>query len=470
MNTYCRLIPRLNGAEVEENFGYYLNLVKKDVAGFIIFGGELETLRNRLKELKKASEKPLIISSDLEQGLGQHVNGGTIFPPAMAIASALKTTDKETAALLLKKLYTAFALEAGYAGINTIFAPVLDINTNPENPIIATRAFGEDPETVSYIGCEMIRILQENNIISCGKHFPGHGDTETDSHMQLPVIKKNLGALENLELMPFKRAIEAGVSMLMLGHLSVPSMDPSGRPATLSKNIIAYLREKLVFKGLTLTDAMNMGSIGAYSEEEASLMALQAGIDIILHPSNPDKVAAYLRHETYIPTPLNLNISTSDNYSPPDFNKHKKLADELTIRAIQAYGNIAVKKPFIIILNDEIEQKGMPFVNTMKLGYPDVRHCMVQMGDDIPLQIIPQDYDLIVGIFSAVKAWKGNTRLWIDKCLHGLESRNGIFISFGNPYILSKLERQAKIYAFWDAEAAQKAVAEKLILFSQGTS
>lgn len=468
MNFYCRLIPRLNGTEIEENFDYYLKLVKRGVAGFIIFGGELETLKTKIYELQSASRRPLIISSDLEQGLGQHVNGGTIFPPAMAVASAIRTTDKQAAARLLEKLYTAFALEAGYVGINTIFAPVLDINTNPENPIIATRAFGEDPETVSYIGCEMIRILQKNNIMACGKHFPGHGDTEIDSHIHLPVIKKDLPVLESLELVPFKRAIEAGVQMLMLGHLSVPSMDPTGRPATLSKNIIAYLREKMGFNGLTLTDAMNMGSIGAYTEEEASLMALQAGVDIVLHPSNPDKVAAYLKHKAYIPKPLNLNISVSRDNTPPDFNKHKKLSDELTERSIQAVGNIAAKNPFIIILNDEKEQKGIPFLHTMKRKYPFIRHCTVLMGDDIPWQRIPQDQDLIVGIFSAVKAWKGNTRRWLNKCISGRENRTGIFISFGNSYILNKLHKQSKIYAFWDSEAAQKAVAEKIILFSQG--
>lgn len=469
MESYCRLIPRLNGAEIEENFGYYLNLVKKGVAGFIVFGGELEILKAGIKELKRAAGRPLIISSDLEQGLGQHVNGGTIFPPAMAIASALEKMDTKAAALLIEKLYTAFALEAGYAGINTIFAPVLDINTNPENPIIATRSFGEDTETVTYIGCEMIRILQENNIMACGKHFPGHGDTETDSHMQLPVIKKSLSALEGLELIPFKRAIEAGVRMLMLGHLSVPSMDPSGRPATLSKNIIAYLREKMEFQGLMITDAMNMGSIGAYTEEEASLMALRAGVDIVLHPSSPDKVAAYLQKKAYMPKPLNLNITNYGYNAPPDFNKHKKLADELTERAIQTYGNIAINKPFIIILNDEPEQKGMTFLNTIKTRHPHVRHCTVLMGNDIPWQIIPKDHDLIVGIFSAVKAWKGNTRVWLDKCLRGIEDRNRIFISFGNPYLLNKLQRQAKICAFWDSEAAQKAVAEKILPFIRGT-
>ena len=185
-------------------------------------------LRDGLKELQLISARPLLIASDLEQGLGQHVNGGTTFPPAMAMASAVRKAGTEKAHSLLTRLYSAFAQEALYAGINTIFAPVLDINTNPENPIIATRSFGEDPETVSYLGCEMIDIIQGNNVIACGKHFPGHGDTDIDSHISLPVLNKGLSELEGTELIPFRRAVASGVKMIMLGHLSVPAIDPSG--------------------------------------------------------------------------------------------------------------------------------------------------------------------------------------------------------------------------------------------------
>ncbi|HEX8948649.1 MAG TPA: glycoside hydrolase family 3 N-terminal domain-containing protein, partial [Dissulfurispiraceae bacterium] len=172
MNPYRRLIPRLNGAEVEERFDSYLTLVKKGIGGFILFGGDLETVRAGIRELQHASQHPLIIASDLEQGLGQQVRGGTLFPPAMAIAAAVKAAEPADSSLP-ERVYRAFALEAAYAGINVIFAPVLDINTNPRNPIIATRAFGEDRETVSFLGCEMIKAFQRSGIIACGKHFPG---------------------------------------------------------------------------------------------------------------------------------------------------------------------------------------------------------------------------------------------------------------------------------------------------------
>jgi len=308
MNFYKFIIARLNGRDMEKDFDYYLRLVKKGIAGFIVFGGELNTVRQGISELQKAADGCLIIASDLEQGLGQQLEGGTIFPPAMAIASAitphLPPLDKggirggevsSNKLKLLKKIFKAVAVEARYAGINTIFAPVLDINTNPKNPIISTRAFGESSENVSFFGCEMIKTFQSYGITACGKHFPGHGDTETDSHIKLPKIKKDLKALSKTELAPFRNAVKAGVRMIMMGHLNAPALDPSGVPVSLSQKAVSYLRNKLGFKGIIITDAMNMGGIGRYSEEKASLMALNAGVDILLHPTDPDKVVGYLR-------------------------------------------------------------------------------------------------------------------------------------------------------------------------------
>ena len=163
-NYYQFIIPRLNGGEIRKNFRYYRSLVEKGIAGFIVFGGELKTLRKYLADLQDASVLPLIIASDLERGLGQQVRGGTLFPPAMAMASAVQGIQNSKFKIqnvrLLRDSFRAVAAEAGYAGINTIFGPVLDINTNPRNPIISVRAFGEDPETVSFFGCEMIRAVQ----------------------------------------------------------------------------------------------------------------------------------------------------------------------------------------------------------------------------------------------------------------------------------------------------------------------
>jgi len=479
MNPYSRLIPRLNGKEIEERFGYYLSLVKKGIAGFIVFTGELETVRSKLAELQDASEHPLIIACDLEQGLGQQIESGTLFPPAMAIASALKGVDRQRAKALLNEVYTAFAEESLYAGINTILAPVLDINTNPDNPIIATRAFGEDPDSVSFFGCEMVSVLQRNGIIACGKHFPGHGDTEIDSHISLPVIRKKISDLENVELVPFRKAISEGLSMIMLGHLSIPALDASGVPATISQKIISYLRSKLIFKGTVMSDAMNMGGMGGYGENEASLMALNAGVDIILHPTDPDAVAAHLRQKDWKPggkpaTPQirRLQIQEREGFSssisPEDisihFGEHRKLSERLSRMAITVEGDtqLKIKDPFLIILNEDRDGMDAYLIHEFRRRYRDTGYCSVSPEDEIPWSAIPKDHDLIVCVYSQTRAWKGKTAGWLRNTIKNLNLTARVFVSFGNPYVLRNLGNVTKIYAYWNSEPAQKAVLEKL--------
>lgn len=470
MNPYPRLIPRLNGREIEEKFSYYLDLVKRGVAGFIIFGGELETVQAKVRELQAASHHPLIIASDLEQGLGQQIEGGTVFPPAMAIASALRGAPGEEASSMLERIYTAFAAEAHYAGINTILAPVLDINTNPDNPIIATRAFGEDPDTVSFFGCEMIKVLQRNGIIACGKHFPGHGDTEVDSHISLPVVRKDLDSLEQNEFVPFGRAVSSEVGMIMCGHLSVPALDPSGIPASLSGRAVSYLRDRMGFRGTIITDAMNMGGIGQYTESEASLMALNAGIDIILHPSDPNAVASYLKQKGCRSghNPLNPLLPKQDKEGiniVPDFGGHQRLSDELAEMAVTMEGenDLKLTRPFLIILKEDTVERSEDFVNALKQRYAGFQYCCVTPGDEIPWSAIPKDHDLLVSVFSQVKAWKGQTAEWVRRAVETLDGRARLFISFGNPYVLRSVRNTGKIYAFWDSRSAQEAVAERLL-------
>jgi beta-glucosidase-like glycosyl hydrolase len=456
------LIPRLNGAEIEERFDSYLSLVKEGIGGFILFGGDLETVREGIKELQNSSRHPLIIASDLEQGLGQQVKGGTLFPPAMAIAAAVKaagTADQS----IPEGVYRAFALEAAYAGINVILAPVLDINTNPGNPIIATRAFGGDRETVSSLGCAMIRTFRQRGIMACGKHFPGHGDTEIDSHVSLPTVKKNLIEMENEELVPFQEAIHAEVAMIMLGHLSVPALDPSGTPATLSQKVVSFLRRKMGFTGLVITDAMNMGGIAGYDENEAAAMALNAGVDLILHPSDPDRAAALIAERRCSVPPLDLTLPKFPDTIPPDFDAHRRLSEYVTRRAIITEGISVpkIRKPFVVILDEDREEKDFPFIEALKKRYPETVFHVLQPGQEIPWQRVPKDHELVVALFSTVRAWKVVDSGWLKRTIDSLSSRARLFISFGNPYVLHNLRNEsAKIFAFWSSEAAQRAVAE----------
>lgn len=487
-NYYHFIIPRLDGREIEKDFRYYLSLVKKGVAGFIVFGGELEQIREDIKRLQDEAELPLIIASDLEQGLGQQINGGTIFPPAMAMASAIKKNSKfkiqSSKLRLLKDAFKAFALEARYAGINTILAPVLDINTNPKNPIISVRAFGEESEAVSFFGCEMIKAIQSYGIATCGKHFPGHGDTEVDSHIKLPIINKDLSNLRKHELQPFKKAVEAEVKMIMLGHLNVPAIDSSGIPVSISEKAIRFLREEMKYKGILITDALNMGGIGKYSEEKAAFMALRAGVNIILHPTDPEKIVSYLKRKNIVFDAdclrrFRRGFSDISKEDPPDFGRHRRLSQELTERAIKISGRFQIKeKPFVVILNDDDpppsslprgegarervkSEKGSVFIERLKRDLPGLRLQILKRDSRTHKLILPEGTFIIVAIFSETKAWKGGTGRWLYNKISSLEDKADLFVSFGSPYLLDDIKKNiAKIFAYWDSESAQKAAAK----------
>ena len=456
------MVPRLNGKEIENNIDYYLELTRQGVAGFIIFGGELEILREGIKRLQDEASPPLLIMSDLEQGLGQQVKGGILFPPAMALGMI---SDVK----LVRAAFDQMAQEAAYAGINTILAPVLDINTNPQNPIISTRAFGENPEIVSDLGSEMIKSIQNAGLMACGKQFPGHGDTGIDSHIGLPKIDRSLEELEARELTPFRSAIREGVRMIMLGHLSVPAMEPSEIPISISKEAVNYLRNNMYFEGLITTDAMDMGAIGAYTEEDASLMALMAGVDILLHPSDPnslahslDKLKEDINPERLVD--LRKTLSRELPQTRPSFDT--SVAYRLTEKSIKLDGPTKqLKNPYVIFLNDSATENGTAFIEEIMKEFPLLKHAAINAKWQAEALILPEGSELIVCVFSSVKAYKGGVARWIIETLDVFQERNSIFISFGNPYLIDSLEDCLKVYAWGDSETAQIAAARALCRF-----
>ena len=471
-NYYLFMIPRLNGEEIKKNFSWYRSLVRKGIAGFIIFGGELETVRTHVRKLQEEAELPLIISSDLERGLGQQLKGGTLFPPAMALGASYKkrsaVSSQQSAIHLLRRSFKAVAAEAKYAGINTIFSPVLDINTNPKNPIIAVRAFGEDPATVSLLGTEMIRVLQRSGIAACGKHFPGHGDTSVDSHIKLPVLHQEMKRLRRFELKPFVKAIEARVKMIMLGHLSVPALDVSGTPVSFSKKAVQFLRKEMGYDGLLITDALNMGGIGNFSEEEASFRALEAGVDILLHPSDAEKIAAYLGKMKPWSDPLRLlkfrrRLRPLANADKPSFAFHAHLSQKLTEDAVTASRWVSLKgTPLLVILNDDAGDKGRTFGRIMKKRLPWMRVFELGPGVRAP-GIRKQDHEsMIVAIFSETKAWKGGASNWLFTTIRSFMLRADLFVSFVSPSLLEGIGKTPCLYAYWDAEQPQETIAELL--------
>lgn len=241
-------------------------------------------------ELQRRAKIPLLVGADFEAGTGMRLDEGTSFPSAMAIAA---TGDPKLAYAAGK--YTA--LEARAAGVRWILAPDADVNNNPDNPIINIRSFGEDPASVAAYVKEFVRGVEDNGALATAKHFPGHGNVGVDSHISLPTVPGDRSELEATELVPFRAAIAAGVSSIMPGHLAVPAFEPDPElPATLSRNILTgLLRDEMKFRGLVITDALDMGGITAqYPPGEAAVRAVEAGTDVLLMSPSPDAAMAGL--------------------------------------------------------------------------------------------------------------------------------------------------------------------------------
>lgn len=259
------------------------------IGGVILLGGSAGELAIRTQQLQDWAKAPLLIAADIEEGVGQRFAGATWFAPPMAIgAVALKNIAK--AQLYAEQMGAITAQEALAIGINWVLAPVVDVNNNPLNPVINVRSFGETPELVSRLASAFIRGAQQYPVLTTAKHFPGHGDTATDSHIDLPVLPHTPPRLATVELPPFKAAIASGVDAVMSAHLLIPAWDGE-RPATLSHQILTeLLRHCLGFEGLIVTDALVMGAIAKrYGADEAPVMAVEAGADILLMPLSPER-------------------------------------------------------------------------------------------------------------------------------------------------------------------------------------
>jgi beta-glucosidase-like glycosyl hydrolase/CubicO group peptidase (beta-lactamase class C family) len=271
-----------------EQYARLVRLVReRQVGGVILWRGDVYESALRLNALQTMSAVPLLVSADLERGVPMRVRRGTPFPDAMAIGATRNTQ-------YAFDVGRAIAREARAIGVHQNYAPVADVNTNPLNPVINTRAFGGDPELVEGMVDAFTRGTQSAGVLATAKHFPGHGDTGTDSHLDLPAVPHTRSRLDSIELLPFRAAVCAGVRSVMIGHLSVPALDPSRSvPSSLSPAIVTgLLQRELGFGGLIVTDAMDMrGVTRDYSPGMSSVLAVKAGVDIVLMP--PDEESAF---------------------------------------------------------------------------------------------------------------------------------------------------------------------------------
>ncbi|HVN98197.1 MAG TPA: glycoside hydrolase family 3 N-terminal domain-containing protein [Syntrophorhabdaceae bacterium] len=482
---YQLIIARIDGEKIgsREYEEYILKLVRMGVSGFIIFGGKRDRVKGFVNHIQSVAEVPLFIGSDIERGVGQQIEDATPFPSQMAFAAAIDKNNSDDVDLFRESL-SAIADEAIDCGINMVYAPTLDVNRNPDNPIICTRAFSDDPRTVEWFGCEYIKAFEARGLISCGKHFPGHGDTTVDSHISLPVIAKSYQELLDVDVMPYRQAIKDGMSSVMVGHLSIPAIDRL--PASMSINAVSgLLRYKLGFGGLILTDALTMSALKDF--DNVAAQCLNAGVDILLHPGDVDETVRDVEEalkqgtlrEEQIETALERVARTKKRIAayargagdqkpedvkgypsgvrgaPVDYKKDEELSAKITGKAVSlvAQKNRMIpvdKEASVIFAGDDSNFESSPF----KKYFPQVS----RLG-----QTAHTGKTLIVAIFTSVAAWKGSSGINPESRKEifraASEAEHSIVISFGSPYVLRYFgQADMRIAAYDPTEEAQRAV------------
>jgi beta-N-acetylhexosaminidase len=450
-------------------------------------------------QLQAKSKLPLLIGADFERGTAMRLDEGTSFPTAMALAAAGNPKDAYTMGKIT-------ALEARAVGIHWIYAPDSDVNNNPNNPIINTRSFGEDPQRVAEYVTQFVHGVQENGGLATAKHFPGHGDTAADSHIDLPVIHADRERLESLELVPFRAAIAAGADSIMTGHLSIPALEPdTNTPATLSSNILTgLLRKELGYKGLVVTDAMDMGGITVrYAPGEAAVRAFTAGADALLMPPVPDAAIDALRdavksgrisHERLdasvrriLEAKARIGLYKERLVDVNALNNHfgkaewQRQAQEISDRGVTLLRDTAHRLPLdetkptralLIALyadpepypGEDLERELRSRVDALTTLRADTRFVK---ADNLKLPA-PDTYDMaILAFFVRVSDRKGNVDIPVEQAaLAEKVYKNGkpvVTIGFGSPYLVEHFpQAETWLAAFGISDVAQISVARAL--------
>ncbi len=460
------------------------------VGGVIWFLSNVYETAALTEKLQRASRVPLLISADLEAGVGMRFADTTFWPSAMAVAA---TGDPS----LAEREGRVVAVEAKAVGINHILAPVADVNVDPDNPVINTRSFGEDPQEVSRYVTAFIRGVQSEHVLATAKHFPGHGATHVDSHRALPVLDVSPQRLESVELVPFRAAIAANVASIMIGHLSVPSIEPTPAPvrpdqhnenpygtaasevpregtlpATISPKIIdGLLRKELGFKGLVVSDAFDMGGLTEHFDPgEAAIRAIEAGEDQILLSPNTDMAIAAVkaavksgriseqRIDVSVQRILAVKEFTGAPHAEPekifriiDSQEHRDLAGEIARRALtlvrEQNGVLPLRRGarvLLVIITDlpdptvmqDLEREARTRAEVVQVAMVDSR------SRDEDLQpILAQNADVALLAF-AVRARSGAGQIAVPAAarhLVELLKLPMIGISFGTPYLLREV-------------------------------
>ncbi|HEY9897688.1 MAG TPA: glycoside hydrolase family 3 protein [Pantanalinema sp.] len=440
--------------------------------------------RALLDRLRAAAPIPLLVAADLEMGAGQHFDEGSRFPHAMAFGA---TGDPD----LARRLGRLTALEARNAGVNWVLAPVADVNSNPDNPIINVRSFGGDPSRVAAFVAAFVRGCEENGAIACAKHFPGHGDTSDDSHSRLATVCASPARLSALEWVPFEAAIAAGVGSVMSAHVAVPALDPSGRPATLSAPILqGGLRGTLAYEGLVVSDALIMGGVtGAFGPEEAAVEALKAGCDVLLMPPDPKRALSAVLgaietgelDEARIDRSLARVFALKERVIAmipgvdPATLRHEAqaLAREVAegaLSVLQARTGALPLDPglaFHLVIDDDDDAEAFaPWVSALSARALPAPRVLKRESTDADFEAIASRLNpgqpVLCAVFSTIKAWKERIDLAPAHAAF-LERLAGaghavVALSFSNPYLANQLPGAAAfVCAYSDHPASQQA-------------
>lgn len=475
--------------------------------GAVTLGQPLEaaSIINRLQAIASV---PLLNTADFEAGVGFRIAGATSFPRLMAFGAAGDERLAEEAGRVTGE-------EARAVGVHVNFAPVVDVNNNPRNPVINTRSYGEDPQMVGRLAAAYIRGLQSAGVSATMKHFPGHGDTDVDSHLGLPIIKHPRARLDQMELVPFRAGVAAGADAVMTAHIELPELDPTpNTPTTLSAPIVqGLLRKELGFDGLIYTDSMGMAGVAAlYGPGEAAVRAVKAGNDVILH--SPDDGEAFrgiveavkaggipeaqvkasveriLRAKARANLHRNRMVNLEQISTTVGTRRNQAVADDVSRRSITLLkdtgGQVPLKAPreaqvlYLSVLDYpsgwRIAAPSRTFIPELRSRWPNV--TAIELSDrttpaelELVRAMAPRFDVVIASVFVRAGSASGRMDLSepLQRLLNGFGRGNRPFVTvfFGNPYVamyLPDLPAVMLTYDFYDrAEAsAVKALAGEI--------
>ncbi|HEX2081053.1 MAG TPA: glycoside hydrolase family 3 protein [Longimicrobium sp.] len=474
MNVARLLLPAIRW-NAENGFEGNREIVERGLAlgvgGFILFGGEAGAVRTLTDELHRRAPHPLLIGSDLERGAGQQFRGATPLPPA----AALGWLDDEAVTGRAGELT---AREARALGVNWIYAPNADMDNEPENPIVGVRAFGGEADGVSRHVAAWVRGCTRGGALSCAKHFPGHGRSVGDSHIERPAVNALREALEE-DLAPFRAAVAAGVDSMMTAHVVYPALDPEGRPATLSPRILnGLLREELGFDGLVVTDAIIMeGMTEGGSEGAASVQALAAGCDLLLYPQDSEAVIREVQAaledgrlpRARVEEALRRIAAAAERVAGPvdgtvGVEEDRRWALEIgrrTLRVVRGEPRLPAGRVRIVEIEDDL---GGPWPPYPRNAFPAaLRAAGVEVAEDgAP----------VVVLYCDIRAWKG--RPGISAAAQErvreitAEHPEVTVILFSHPRLAPQIPTAANLLAAWGGEGIMQEAAVAWLTGARG--